>query len=222
MDIHLLYNDRHFLICEKPVGVHSESDGLPLLLKEQENLIVYPVHRLDSVTGGTCLLAKTREACSKLQDMFHSGMMEKEYLAVVSGKPDMLSGTYTDFLYHHAASNKTFVVKKQRRGVKKALCDWQVLQSSDISGQLLSLVRIHLHTGRTHQIRVQFSSRRMPVVGDQKYGSRVKAKAPALWSVKLSFPHPFEAGRHVDALSFPPRAFPWSCFDIGSFYQRNG
>ena len=210
--IQILYCDDSLLICEKPAGVSSESPGLPDLLREQEGFPVFPVHRLDLTTGGVCVLARSPRACAALQRLFQEDRVVKEYLAVVSGAPETVSGSYSDLLYHDQRSNKTFVADRRRRGVREAFCEWTVLASADSSGGEMSLVRVRLHSGRTHQIRVQFASRRMPLIGDRRYGSRVKAPVPALWSARISFPHPFKAGKTVDVSSPPPDLFPWSCF----------
>ena len=212
--IQILYCDESLLVCEKPAGVSSESPGLPDLLREQEGFPLFPVHRLDQTTGGACVLARSPQACAALQRLFQADRVVKEYLAVVSGVPETSSGAYSDLLYHDPRTNKTFVADRRRKGVREAFCEWEVLETSDSSSGNLSLVKVRLHTGRTHQIRVQFASRRMPLAGDRRYGSRVKTPVPALWSVRISFPHPFAAEKAVDVSSVPPDLFPWSCFSV--------
>ena len=212
MSLSLLYCDDDLAVCEKPVGVSSESPGLPEMVRDRYGFSVLPVHRLDQTTGGAVVLARNPRSCAALQRLFLSDQVVKEYLAVVSGVPDSPSGSYTDLLYHDRRSNKTFVVDKPRKGVKEAFCEWAVLETADTAEGPLSLVRVSLHTGRTHQIRVQFASRHMPLAGDRRYGSRVRADAPALWSVRIRFPHPFSAEKAVDASSAPPPSFPWSLF----------
>lgn len=209
--IPVLYRDDTLLVCEKPVGVSSESPGLPDLLCEQEGGPLFPVHRLDRTTGGACVLARGPQACAALQRLFLQDRVAKEYLAAVSGVPDAASGTYTDLLYHDPRANKTFVADSRRKGVREASCDWTVLETADDASGKITLVRVSLHSGRTHQIRVQFASRRMPLIGDRRYGSRIKAPVPALWSVRICFPHPL-TGKTVDVSSAPPDRFPWSCF----------
>ncbi len=209
--IHILYCDDALLVCEKPVGVSSESPGLPELLCEQEGFTVYPVHRLDRTTGGACVLTRSPKACAALPRLFLQDLVVKEYLAVVSGVPDAASGTYTDLLYHDRHTNKTFVADTRRKGVREAACDWNALETADDASGKITLVRVSLHSGRTHQIRIQFASRRMPLIGDRRYGSRIKAPVPALWSVRICFPHPL-TGKTVDVSSAPPDRFPWSCF----------
>ena len=214
--IPVLYADKYFVICNKPVGVLSESPGLPDMLQEQLGCRLFPVHRLDQGTGGVCTLAFSVYACTGLQNLFMEGKVKKEYLAVISGKPEEQNGSFRDFLYHDKRSNKSYVVKQKRKGVKEALCDWTVLETVFFENQPLSLVRVSLHTGRTHQIRVQFASRGFPLAGDRKYGSRIKADAPALWAYSLSFPHPWSAGLHPSACSVPNESFPWTLFDLSS------
>ena len=215
MKIHLLYADSSLVVCEKPVGVSSESPGLPELIFEQEKFSVLPVHRLDLGTGGACILARNASACAAMQKLFQSDQVIKEYLAVVSGVPDSSAGVYSDLLYHDPRSNKSFVVDKMRKGVREASCEWEVLETADAEDGRdgpLTLVRVRLHSGRTHQIRVQFASRKLPLAGDRRYGSRVRAEVPALWSARIAFPHPFINEKTVEAVSAPPDVFPWNCF----------
>ena len=217
MPIRLLYCDSSLVVCEKPVGVSSESPGLPDLIRGQEGFDVFPAHRLDRTTGGVCVLARTPSACTALQRLFQQDKVAKEYLAVVSGVPQTAAGAFSDLLYHDPRTNKTFVADRPRKGVKEAFCEWEVLESAETPEGALTLVRVRLHTGRTHQIRVQFASRRMPLAGDRRYGSKVRADAPALWAARISFPYPFSADKAVDAASLPPAAFPWTCFKSVGF-----
>lgn len=210
--IRILYSDPQMLICEKPVGVSSESPGLPDLVNEQTGLKTYPVHRLDQGTGGVCILALSPRMCSALQSIFRNDMVLKDYFAVVSGRPENDCGQYNDLLFHDRRQNKTFIARQMRKGVKEASCDWSVVRSVVLDEQTLSLVHVRLHTGRTHQIRVQFASRGFPLAGDKKYGSRIKGKNPALWAGCISLPHPDQPGLSICASSRPPAVFPWDCF----------
>ena len=210
--VRILYCDDSLIICEKPVGVPSESPGLPDLVREQEGFPVFPVHRLDQTTGGVCILARSPQSCSALQQLFRQDLVIKEYLAVIADIPATDAGVFSDLLYHDRRTNKTFIADRPRKGVKEATCEWTVLETAEKPEGTMSLVRVRLHTGRTHQIRIQFASRHMPLVGDRRYGSRIIAGAPALWSARISFPHPFSAEKIVDEASAPPAAFPWSCF----------
>lgn len=212
--IPLLYCDDSLVICDKPAGVSSESPGLPDLVREQEGFSVFPVHRLDRTTGGVCVLARSSSACAEMQRLFHQNHVIKEYLAVISGVPETDSGLFSDLLYHDQRMNKTYVVDKMRKGVKEASCEWSTLQTVDSPEGRLTLVRVRLHSGRTHQIRIQFASRKLPLVGDCRYGSRIKAAAPALWSERICFPHPLDKDQKIDVSSLPPDGFPWSLFQI--------
>ncbi len=212
MQVPVLYRDRWFVICEKPAGISSESPGLPDLLGEQLSVKLWPVHRLDLGTGGVCILAQSAEACAALQHLFQQGLVRKEYLAVVSGCPDTEEGIFEDLLFHDQKTNKTFIVKQKRKNVKEASCAWRVVGTVSAEGQPLSLVCVTLHTGRTHQIRVQFASRGLPLAGDCRYGSRIRARAPALWARSVCFPHPYRTDRAVTVQSAPPRVFPWNAF----------
>ena len=207
----VLYRDSSLVVCEKPVGVSSESPGLPDLVREQVGLTVYPVHRLDRTTGGVCVLACSPKSSAALQALFRQDLVIKEYLAVIAGTPGTMSGSFSDLLYHDTRTNKTFVADSRRKGVREASCEWKVLETADDASGKITLVRVSLHSGRTHQIRIQFASRRMPLIGDRRYGSRIKAPVPALWSVRICFPHPL-TGKPVDVSSAPPDRFPWSCF----------
>lgn len=202
------------MVCEKPVGISSESPGLPDLVCAQTGERVLPVHRLDQGTGGAIILAMSPESCASMQCLLQQGRIRKEYLAVVSGCPEPQSGTWTDLLWHDRNRNKTFVVTRMRKGVKEAACDWTVLDSVPWNNGLLTLVRIVLHTGRTHQIRVQFGSRCFPLAGDRKYGSRVASETVALWSSGISFPHPDHMKGGVSVISSPPSVFPWNLFTV--------
>ena len=214
MSIPVLYSDGFLLVCQKPVGVLSESPGIPELIREQTGIAVWPVHRLDYGTGGIMILARSPQVCSAVQDLFNRNLVRKEYLAVVAGRPDGTFGRYEDLLFHDRHKNKTFVVDRMRSGVKKAVCEWELLESVSCSGEILSLMRIVLHTGRTHQVRVQFGSRAHPLAGDGKYGSRIKAGAPALWAYRVTFPHPCVKNAEVCAASVPESVYPWSLFTL--------
>ena len=214
MNIPFLYCDEDILVCVKPVGISSESPGLPDLIAEQTGFSVWPVHRLDYGTGGVIVLARTQKSCSALQRLFSQNLVCKEYLSVIAGRPTEDSGHYEDLIFHDKRINKTFIVNHQRNGVKKAVCDWKIHESTDYLGQSVSLVRIFLHTGRTHQIRVQFGSRCFPLVGDRKYGSRIKADAPAIWASCISFTHPVKNGMKVHISAEPPSVFPWNLFPL--------
>ena len=178
----ILFSDKHIAVCVKPVGLDSEH-GVPDALKEQLGGEFFPIHRLDQNVGGVMVYARTKKSAASLSKAVQEGTMVKEYVALVHGTPPE-SGDWSDLLFKDSTKNKVFVVKKERKGVKKARLEFNRLREGENS-----LVRIRLHTGRSHQIRVQFSSRGFPLVGDRKYGSRDDSPAPMLFSCKLTFPH---------------------------------
>ena len=178
----ILYSDKQIVVCVKPVGLDSEHE-VPAALIEQLGGESFPIHRLDKKVGGVMVFARTKQAAAALSKAVQEGTMVKEYVALVHGTPPE-SGDWTDLLFKDSTKNKVFVVKKERRGVKKARLEFRRLTEGE-----QSLVRIRLHTGRSHQIRVQFSSRGFPLVGDRKYGSRDDTQAPMLFSCKLTFPY---------------------------------
>ena len=186
MDI--LYSDKHIAVIVKPVGMDSEHD-VPAVLNEQPGGEVFPIHRLDKNVGGVMVYARTKQAAAALSRAVQEGTMVKEYVAMVHGTPPE-TGDWTDLLFKDSSKNKVFVVKKERKGVKKARLEFQTLSAGEDS-----LVRIRLHTGRSHQIRVQFSSRGFPLVGDHKSGSRDDKKEPMLFSCCITFPWQGETKR---------------------------
>ncbi len=186
----ILFDNSQLTVCVKPAGISSEESGknsMPALIKERLGLSeIYTVHRLDTVTSGVMVYAKTREAAAALSRQITDGSFVKEYLAVVHGEVSPESDVLEDLLFKDSRKNKSFVVKRERKGVKKASLEYRVLEIKNG----LSLVRIRLHTGRTHQIRVQFSSRRHPVYGDGKYGASDNIPFIALHSATISFTDP--------------------------------
>ena len=178
----ILFSDKNIAVIVKPLGLDSEHE-VPAALKEALGGQVYPIHRLDKNVGGVMVFARTKQAAASLSKAVQEGTMVKEYVALVHGTPPE-SGDWADLLFKDSTKNKVFVVKNERRGVKKARLEFKRLTQGDTS-----LVRIRLHTGRSHQIRVQFSSRGFPLVGDRKYGGRDDSPAPMLFSCKLTFPY---------------------------------
>ena len=177
----ILYSDHGIVACIKPVGLDSEAD-VPAALKEMIGGEIYPIHRLDKNVGGVMVFARTKTAAAVLSKAVQEGQVIKEYVAMVHGTPPEV-GDWEDYLFKDSRKNKVFVVKKERKGVKYARLEFQRLKSGE-----QSLVHIRLHTGRSHQIRVQFSSRGFPLVGDHKYGSRDTATAPMLYSCRITLP----------------------------------
>lgn len=177
----ILYADRGIVACIKPVGLDSETE-VPAALKAELGGEIFPIHRLDKNVGGIMVFARTKSAAAALSKAVQDGQMIKEYVAMVHGTPPE-SGDWEDFLFKDSRKNKVFAVKKERKGVKYARLEFNRLQGGE-----QSLVHIRLHTGRSHQIRVQFSSRGFPLVGDHKYGSRDAATAPMLFSCRITLP----------------------------------
>ena len=177
----MLYHDRDLAVCVKPVGLDAEQE-VPAALKEALGGEIFTLHRLDKNVGGVMVYARTKAAAGALSRAIQEGAMVKEYVAMVHGTPPE-AGDWQDLLFKDSRKNKVFVVNKQRAGVKAARLEFKRLTAGETS-----LVYIRLYTGRSHQIRVQFSSRGFPLVGDHKYGSRAEATAPMLYSCRITFP----------------------------------
>ena len=180
----ILYSDRDLYVIVKPVGMDSEHE-VPAALEGE----TFPIHRLDKNVGGVMVYARTKQAAAALSKAVQEGSMVKEYVAMVHGTPPE-SGDWEDFLFKDSRKNKVFAVKKERKGVKYARLEFDRLMGGEES-----LVHIRLHTGRSHQIRVQFSSRGFPLVGDHKYGARDEKTAPMLFSCRITFP--FKGKTHI-------------------------
>ena len=189
----ILYSDNHIAVCIKPVGMDSEI-GIPAALAETLGGLFFPIHRLDQNVGGVMVYARTKAAAANLSRAVQDGTMIKEYVALVHGTPPE-AGDWEDLLLKDSKRNKVFVVQRMRGGVKQARLEFVRLTAEDPA-----LVRIRLHTGRSHQIRVQFSSRGYPLVGDHKYGARDASPAPFLYSYQLTFPY---NGKNVQFSKLP-------------------
>lgn len=177
----ILYQDRALAVCVKPIGLDSEIQ-VPQALQAQLGGELFPIHRLDKNVGGVMVFARTKQAAAILSRAVQDGSLVKEYVAMVHGAPPE-TGDWQDYLFKDSRKNKVFVVKSLRKGVKFARLEYRRLANSDPAP-----VHIRLHTGRSHQIRVQFSSRGYPLVGDHKYGSRDGRTEPMLFSCRISFP----------------------------------
>ncbi len=203
-----MFRDKSIAVCLKPVGIDSENEGMPALLRERLGAKeVYCVHRLDRAVGGLMVYALSRPAAAKLSSAIAEGRLVKEYLCVIPGVPQEREGTMCDLLFHDKAKNKTYVVSRERRGVKRAELEYRVLDTAAD----MSLVSVLLRTGRSHQIRVQFASRRLPLLGDVKYGSAVRSCPVALFSHRLTLPHPV-TGEIMTFEAAPGDSYPWSSF----------
>ncbi len=217
----ILYEDRNILICEKPVGQPSQpdpahadgSDLLSCIAAWREacgySPEIYLVHRLDTATGGAILYAKDKQSAARLCGMVVGKQIHKQYLAIVQGTLAQPCGSMVDYLYHDKSKNKAFVVSSQRKGVKEARLTYRVL----VPKNEISLVEVTLQTGRTHQIRAQFSHAGHPLLGDGKYGSREKGCTTALWATRLCVTHP-QTGKEIEVQSTPPKAYPWNLFEV--------
>ena len=192
----ILFHDDDLVVCIKPVGLDSEHQ-VPAALNETLGGEIFTIHRLDRNVGGVMVYARSKGAAAALSRAVQEGGMVKEYVAMVHGLPPE-EGDWEDLLWKDNAKNKVFVVKRRRGGVKKARLEFRRLTAGETS-----VVRVRLHTGRSHQIRVQFSSRGFPLVGDHKYGSRAERTDPMLYSCKITFPY---KGKTCSFESLPPWA----------------
>lgn len=186
----VLFEDKNLIVAIKERGLlseeHQTKPNMVTVLKEYTNGEIYPVHRLDKDVGGVMVYAKTKKAAADLSKQVVDRTMDKIYHARLHGVPQEKEGDLEDLLFFDKGKNKSFVVKKERRGVKKALLSYIILTENGESG----VVEVKLHTGRTHQIRVQFASRKMPLFGDRRYGAKDDSSIIALWSKEISFIHP--------------------------------
>ena len=206
----LIYVDADIVVCLKPARVLStdEPGGVPDLVREalgDKAADVRTVHRLDRVVSGLMVLARNAKAASELSRQIREDEFEKEYLAVVHGCPEAEADTLRDLLGRDKARKMTYVAQEMAKGVQEAVLDYMRLHSADG----MSRVRIRLHTGRTHQIRVQFASRGMPLVGERKYSELNDPCEIALWSYRIGFTHP-KTGERMEFTHEPLEIFPWT------------
>lgn len=206
----LIYVDEDILVCLKPARVLStdEPGGVPDLAREalgDPKADVRTVHRLDRVVSGLMVLARNGKAASELSRQIRDNEFDKEYMAVVHGTPDTRTGTLRDLLGRDKARRMTFVASEPAKGVQEAVLDYSLLNTAEN----MSRVRIRLHTGRTHQIRVQFASRNLPLVGERKYSELDDPCEIALWSYRLAFTHP-RTGERMEFSHQPPEVYPWN------------
>lgn len=221
--INILYEDDYLIVCEKPVGVLSQPDPsggdnmmqiLQSYVKEKNGKeYIGLIHRLDRNVGGVMVFSKREFITSKLSTAIQERNFTKEYLAVVHGCPTEREGILKDLMFKDAKKNKSFVVDRIRKGVKEASLEYVLLDTVEVNEEVYSLIRVRLHTGRTHQIRVQFSTRKMPLVGDGKYGSKENKCEAALWSYRLEFDHPGRKKEKVNICTIPGLCYPWNLFE---------
>ena len=223
--IKIIYEDNHLLVVEKPVNVPSQEDStgdkdfLSMLKEDVKrrydksgNVFLGLVHRLDRPVGGVMVFAKTSKAASRLSEQIRQREFEKAYFAVVHGTPVKSTGRLEHYLIKDGETNLVRVLDKSAKGAKEAILDYEVISSAN----QLSLVKVNLHTGRSHQIRVQLSSIGYPIYGDQKYGAGVNKPGQqiALWSVEIKLKHPIK-NEEVTYKSIPPGgSYPWNLFAL--------
>ena len=208
----LIYVDEQIVVCDKPARVLStdEPGGVPELVREalgDKTAQIRTVHRLDRVVSGLMVLTRSQETASELSRQIRDREFEKEYVAEVHGTPDASSGTLRDLLLRSKAERKTYIVQEMAKGVQEAILDYQVLGTADG----LTKVAVQLQTGRTHQIRAQFSGRGLPLVGDRKYSLLEDNCEIALWSHRIAFRHPV-TDKWMEFVKEPPEVYPWTCF----------
>ena len=206
----IIYQDKDIIVCVKPPRVLStdEPGGVPELVRAElgdMDANVRTVHRLDRTVSGLMVLARRSKAASELSRQIREGEFQKEYVAVIHGSPDQDAAELRDLLLRNKQERKTYIVTEPGKDVQEAILSYQVLNRA----QDLTRVRIQLHTGRTHQIRVQFSGRGWPLVGDRKYGIPDESSEIALWSYRLAFKHPY-SGEPMEFMLEPPGDYPWS------------
>ena len=206
----LVYSDDQIVVCIKPARVLStdEPGGLPELVRQElgdPKADVRTVHRLDRVVSGLMVLARTPQAASELSRQIREDSFQKEYLAVIHGCPERQEGRLTDLLQRDKARKMTVVVQTPGKDAREAILDYRVVAKAGA----MSRVRINLKTGRTHQIRVQFSSRGMPLVGERKYSTLEDPCELALWSARIGFCHP-TTGAFMEFERTPPDCYPWT------------
>lgn len=223
MDLKVLYEDNHIIVVEKPVNIPSQGDktgDIDMLtiikeyIKEKYNkpgeVYLGLVHRLDRPTGGVMVFARTSKAASRLSEQVRNKQMHKKYLCIVDGKMENSKGEMRDFLLKNEKTNTSKVVKEGTRNSKEGILEYEVVKySNEIN---MSVVKVDLHTGRHHQIRVQFASRGHSLSGDQKYGTRGRGKGLALWAYSLSFIHP-TTKKELKFEDFPEMVGSWKILE---------
>ena len=219
----VIYEDNHIIVVEKPVNIPSQADktgDIDLLtiikqyIKEKYqkpgNVYLGLVHRLDRPVGGVMVFAKTSKAAARLSNQVREKQFEKTYLTIVNGKMEQNTGTLEDYLYKDERNNKSKVVPEGTKNSKLAILDYEVLKYAPELD--LSVLKIHLHTGRHHQIRVQLSSRNHSIYGDQKYGGRGHGKQITLWAYELKFYHPI-TNKQMTFHSIPVMTGSWKILE---------
>ncbi len=223
INLKILFEDNHIIVVQKPVNIPSQADKtgdedmitiIKQYIKEkyQKPGEVYLglVHRLDRPTGGVMVFAKTSKAAARLSEQVREKQMCKKYLCIVDGKMEKEKDIFTDYLLKNERTNTSKVVSQDTKNAKQAVLDYQVLKYNAITH--LSVVTVNLHTGRHHQIRLQFASRGHSLYGDQKYGTRGRGKQLALWAYSLSFLHPIKKER-MEFIDYPEKVGSWKILE---------
>ena len=207
----ILYEDENVVVVVKPPEILSQfsetEENAVTILREQTKSEIFVVSRLDRNVGGVMVFGKNSKAAANLTRQMQENVFQKEYIAAVRGKPEKNQGVFEDLLFKDSRKNKSFVVKKERKGVKKASLEYEVL----CSDEEISIVKIKLHTGRTHQIRVQFASRRMPLIGDGKYGAKDNCKNMGLFCRSVTF-RKINSKEILTFSAEPEKAYPWNIY----------
>ena len=213
-DIEIIYEDKYITVCRKPVGILSEDvqggeKGIIGLLSDRAGKPMHLLHRLDRNVGGVMVFANDKKSASKMSEDIRENRLKKEYIAVTDGIPAVERGEYKDLLFKDSHKNRSYVVNRMRKGVKDASLEYEVIGKTADK----AMVRVLLHTGRTHQIRVQFSSRKTPLTGDIKYGSKDRTNGDiALHSYRITFKHPITGEQMVYSCEPDHSVYPWSLF----------
>ena len=223
MELKILFEDNHIIVVEKPVNIPSQGDKtgdedmLTIIKRYIKNKYNKPgdvylglVHRLDRPTGGVMVFAKTSKAASRLSEQVRDKQIYKKYLCIVDGKLEKEKDTWKDFLLKNEKNNMSKVVTEGTKNAKEAILDYEVIKYNEEIN--LSVVKVNLHTGRHHQIRVQFASRNHSLCGDQKYGTRGRGKQLSLWAYSLSFIHPIKKER-MEFESYPDKIGSWKILE---------
>ncbi|MBO5896289.1 MAG: RluA family pseudouridine synthase [Clostridia bacterium] len=214
MDLQILFEDSDITVCVKPRGILSEDaqngeKGIIGLLSDRAGKPLHLLHRLDRNVSGVMVFANNKKSAAALSRAIQEGRFYKVYLAVTDGEPAEQQGVYKDLLFKDSKKNRSYVVNRMRKGVREASLEYKVRGVS--SGK--AMVQILLHTGRTHQIRVQFSSRKTPLAGDIKYGSKDRTTGDvALHSYRIRFNHPANGGELCFSADPDFSVYPWNLF----------
>ncbi|WP_036613020.1 RluA family pseudouridine synthase [Oribacterium sp. P6A1] len=209
----IINETENYIVILKSPGEDSEKDVPGLLAHEtgKDASDYFCVHRLDKTASGLLVYGKNKAAAADLTKQIQDEAVRKTYLAIVAGKPETSEGSFKDLLYKDKMKQKAFPVKRMRKGVKEAELSYRVLETMEYEASLISLLEVRLHTGRFHQIRCQFASRKMPLLGDGKYGSRIKTKSLCLFCNSISF-YDSVSKSEVSFKASPEDEAPWNLF----------